>query len=88
MPSYDLTPRKVPEVRTKYRRIVTEMPVPESVPIIERLRQHEPLSMSGQPLVVWDRAMPRERAGTYRTHCGRHTLKGRASSTWPLWATT
>jgi len=43
-------------VQTKYRRIVTEIPVPESIPILEKLRQYEPQSMSGQPLVVWDRA--------------------------------
>jgi 4-aminobutyrate aminotransferase/diaminobutyrate-pyruvate transaminase/4-aminobutyrate aminotransferase/(S)-3-amino-2-methylpropionate transaminase len=56
MPSYDLTPRKVPAVRTKFRRIVTEIPVPASLPILAKLRQYEPQSMSGQPLVVWDRA--------------------------------
>jgi 4-aminobutyrate aminotransferase/diaminobutyrate-pyruvate transaminase/4-aminobutyrate aminotransferase/(S)-3-amino-2-methylpropionate transaminase len=56
MPSYDLTPRKISPVRTKYRRIVTDFPVPESLPILQKLRQYEPLSMSGQPLVVWDRA--------------------------------
>ncbi len=52
----DLTPRKIPPVRTKYRRIVTAIPVPESIPILERLRQFEPRSMSGQPPIVWDRA--------------------------------
>ena len=56
MPSYDLTPRKVPTVETKYRRIVTEFPVPESIPVLQKLRQYEPMSMSGQPLVIWDRA--------------------------------
>ena len=52
----DLTPRKVPAVRTKYRRIATDIPVPESIPILEKLRRYEPLSMGGQPPVVWDRA--------------------------------
>ncbi len=52
----DLTPREVPLVETKYRRIVTPIPVPESVPILEKLRQNEPRSMGGQPPVVWDRA--------------------------------
>jgi 4-aminobutyrate aminotransferase/(S)-3-amino-2-methylpropionate transaminase len=52
----DLTPRDVPHVQTRYRRIVTKIPVPESVPILERLRRFEPRSMSGQPAVVWDRA--------------------------------
>jgi 4-aminobutyrate aminotransferase-like enzyme len=52
----NLTPRKVPPVNTKYRRIATEIPVPESIPILQRLRRYEPLSMSGQPPVLWDRA--------------------------------
>jgi len=52
----DLTPRQVDRVETKYRRIVTDIPVPESVPVLKRLRQHEPRSMGGQPPVIWDRA--------------------------------
>jgi len=56
MPAYDLTPRQVPRVQTKYRRIATDIPVPESIPILNDLRRYEPVSMSGQPPVVWDRA--------------------------------
>ncbi len=56
MSPHDLTPRKVPAVDTKYRRIVTQIPVPESVPVLQKLRRHEPSSMGGQPPVVWDRA--------------------------------
>ncbi len=56
MASFELAPRKVPPVSTKYRRIGTDIPVPESIPILKKLRQFEPLSMSGQPLVLWDRA--------------------------------
>ncbi len=56
MPSYELLPRKVPHVATKYRRIVTDIPAPESIPVLEKLRRYEPQSMSGQPPVVWDRA--------------------------------
>lgn len=56
MAQYELVPRKVPQVHTRHRRIVTEIPVPESIPILQRLRTYEPISMSGQPLVVWDRA--------------------------------
>lgn len=48
--------RNVPPVETKYRRIVTPIPAPESIPILQRLYQFEPRSMSGQPPVVWDRA--------------------------------
>ena len=46
----------VPRVETKYRRIVTDIPAPESLPILEKLRRYEPRSMSGQPPVLWDRA--------------------------------
>jgi 4-aminobutyrate aminotransferase/diaminobutyrate-pyruvate transaminase/4-aminobutyrate aminotransferase/(S)-3-amino-2-methylpropionate transaminase len=56
MAEFSLTPRKVPVVHTKYRDIVTEIPVPESLPILEKLRKYEPRSMGGQPPVVWDRA--------------------------------
>lgn len=56
MNTYELVPRPVPRVETKYRRIVTELPVPESIPVLESLAAHEPLAMQGQPPVVWDRA--------------------------------
>jgi len=51
-----LTPRQVPAVDTRYRRIGTEIPVPESLEILEQLQAHEPHSMQGQAPVVWDRA--------------------------------
>ena len=53
---YALTPKRVPRVETPFRRIVTEFPVPESIPILERLQAYEPVAMRGQPPVVWDRA--------------------------------
>ena len=56
MAVYDLTPVEVPKVKTKYRRIKTKLPVPESLPIFESLRQSEPRSMMGQPPIVWDKA--------------------------------
>ncbi len=56
MAEFSLTPHAVAQVETAHRRIVTPVPVPESVSIIERLRAHEPRSMGGQPPVVWDRA--------------------------------
>ena len=52
----DLTPHPVPHVETPFRRIVTQFPVPESIPILETLRRFEPVAMLGQPPVVWDRA--------------------------------
>ena len=54
--TYDLEPRDVPRVETRFRRIVTKMPVPESLPILKTLLDCEPISMQGQPPVVWDRA--------------------------------
>ncbi len=56
MAQYNLTPVKVPEVETKYRRIKTELPVPESLGIFRNLSESEPRSMMGQPPVIWDKA--------------------------------
>lgn len=51
---FPLTPQDVPPVETKYRRIVTQIPHPESAAMLEKLRALEPRSMGGQPPVVWD----------------------------------
>lgn len=51
---FPLIPREVDLIETKYRRIRTAIPVPESIPILERLRAAEPRSMGGQPPVLWD----------------------------------
>ncbi|MGO9257859.1 MAG: aspartate aminotransferase family protein [Bryobacteraceae bacterium] len=53
---YSLVPKRVPPVETRFRRIVTEFPVPESIPILQKLQAYEPVAMRGQPPVVWDRA--------------------------------
>jgi 4-aminobutyrate aminotransferase-like enzyme len=53
---YHLEPVVVPKVNTKYRRIVTPLPVPESLPILKKLETYEPVSMQGQPPIIWDRA--------------------------------
>ncbi|MGA3078806.1 MAG: aminotransferase class III-fold pyridoxal phosphate-dependent enzyme [Bryobacteraceae bacterium] len=53
---YSMVPRAVPRVETPYRRIVTDLPVPESLPILERLHACEPIAMRGQPPIVWHRA--------------------------------
>jgi 4-aminobutyrate aminotransferase-like enzyme len=50
---FPLTPREVPPVSTTYRRIKTPIPAPESIPRLEKLRQHEPTSMGGQPPIIW-----------------------------------
>lgn len=56
MAYYNRTPIDVPQVETKYRTIKTKLPVPESMEIIERLEKFEPISMSGQPPIIWDKA--------------------------------
>lgn len=53
---FNMTPWQVPRIETDYRRIVTPLPHPESVATLEKLRKFEPLSMRGQPPLVWDRA--------------------------------
>jgi 4-aminobutyrate aminotransferase/(S)-3-amino-2-methylpropionate transaminase len=53
---FSLEPHAVRRVSTRHRRIVTALPVPESVPVFEKLLRFEPPSMSGQPPVLWDRA--------------------------------
>ena len=54
---YSLEPREVPRVETPNRRIVTRLPVPESLPILLSLERFEPSSMQGQPPLVMDRAV-------------------------------
>ena len=53
---FSITPRAVPRVETRYRRIVTKLPHPDSVPTLEKLRHFEPQAMRGQPPLVWERA--------------------------------
>src|SRR5579862_6888053 len=53
---FSIEPRTVPCVKTKYRRIVTEIPHPASVAVLQKLRQFEPVSMRGQPPLVWTKA--------------------------------
>lgn len=56
MAKYNLSPVVVPIVKTKYRRIKTELPVFESLSIFQSLSESEPISMMGQPPVIWDKA--------------------------------
>ena len=53
---FPLTPQAVDPVHTRLRRIATELPVPESIPTLEKLHRYEPVAMRGQPPVVWDHA--------------------------------
>ena len=53
---FSIEPVEVPQVDTKHRRIVTALPAPESIDTLETLRNVEPISMRGQPPIVWHRA--------------------------------
>jgi 4-aminobutyrate aminotransferase/diaminobutyrate-pyruvate transaminase/4-aminobutyrate aminotransferase/(S)-3-amino-2-methylpropionate transaminase len=54
--AFSLTPQSIPRIDTPLRKIVTDFPVPESLPILQKLHEYEPVAMQGQPPVVWDRA--------------------------------
>ncbi len=56
MAKYNMTPRDVEKVETPFRRIQTQIPVPQSLEIFKTLQESEPRSMQGQPPIVWDRA--------------------------------
>ncbi len=53
---FTLEPQEVEKISTPNREIKTKIPVPESIEILKELRKYEPLSMTGQPPIVWDRA--------------------------------
>ncbi len=54
--TYSLEPKAVPQVHTRYRRIVTPLPVPESLPLLQTSLRYEPRSVHVTPPAVWDRA--------------------------------
>ena len=54
--AFRIEPKEVKRVETNFRRIVTKIPAPESLGVLQTLHQCEPISMSGQPPIVWDRA--------------------------------
>ena len=56
MAKYSLEPVEVPMVSTKYRTIKTKLPVPESLTVFQSLKETEPVSMMGQPPIVWHKA--------------------------------
>ena len=51
---FELESRETKRIETKHRRIVTPIPVPESFPLLREMAEYEPISNTGQPLIVWD----------------------------------
>jgi 4-aminobutyrate aminotransferase / (S)-3-amino-2-methylpropionate transaminase / 5-aminovalerate transaminase len=54
--SFSHKPHNVHFQDTKYRKIVTPIPVPESIPLLEKMYKFESRSMHGQMPIIWDRA--------------------------------
>ncbi len=50
------TPEPCPRIHTKHRRITTDLPVPESLEILEAAVARFPQVNSYQPPIVWDKA--------------------------------
>ena len=57
MATFSLEPQNVEKIQTKYRTIQTQLPHPEAAAILEEMRRYEPVSMTGQPPVIWDKAV-------------------------------
>ncbi len=55
--SFNLKPRKVPIVDTAHRKIVTEIPVPESLTLLDDIKRYESSNALEQLPVIWDHAV-------------------------------
>jgi len=53
---FPLVPMQVKPVSTKYRKLSGLIPNEETIKQIEKLRKCEPISMRGQPPIIWHRA--------------------------------
>ncbi|MBL79168.1 MAG: aspartate aminotransferase family protein [Nitrosomonadaceae bacterium] len=49
-------PIEVPKINTKHRRIVTKIPVPQSLPILEAISKYESSNVKDFPPIIWSRA--------------------------------
>jgi 4-aminobutyrate aminotransferase / (S)-3-amino-2-methylpropionate transaminase / 5-aminovalerate transaminase len=54
--SFSHIPVNVASVNTQYRKINTAIPVPESLPLLDKMYRLESHSMHGQMPIIWDRA--------------------------------
>jgi len=54
--TFNLVPRAVAEVNTDHRRIITNIPVPESLPLLEKIKKYESSNVMDQLPVIWDHA--------------------------------
>lgn len=54
--TFDRTPKKLSKTFSQYRNVITPLPVPESIELMESIDKYESRSMHGQYPIVWDRA--------------------------------
>jgi 4-aminobutyrate aminotransferase-like enzyme len=54
--SFNLEIRDVDKVNTKHRKILTQIPVPESLPLFEKIKKYESTNAVEQLPVIWDHA--------------------------------
>jgi 4-aminobutyrate aminotransferase / (S)-3-amino-2-methylpropionate transaminase / 5-aminovalerate transaminase len=54
--SFNLEVRDVNRVDTKHRKILTQIPVPESLPLFEKIKKYESTNAVEQLPVIWDHA--------------------------------
>jgi 4-aminobutyrate aminotransferase-like enzyme len=50
------TPIEVPKVDTPHRKVVTKLPVPESLPILAAISKYESSNVKDFPPIIWSRA--------------------------------
>ncbi len=53
---FDSTPRPGDLIETRFRRIATPLPHPDTSDLLAMLRDYEPISMGGQPPILWEKA--------------------------------
>jgi 4-aminobutyrate aminotransferase/(S)-3-amino-2-methylpropionate transaminase len=51
---FSLEPRDVPLLETRFRRIVSPLPHPDSVPVLKKIHSLEPRASECQPPLLWD----------------------------------
>lgn len=54
--TFNLIPREVPKIQTSHRSIITKIPVPESLPLLKKIKKYESSNVMDQLPVIWDHA--------------------------------
>ena len=56
MPVFPHKPHKTNKINTRYRAINTQIPVPQSLPLLNKAYKYEISSMHGQMPIIWNKA--------------------------------